>query len=82
MGTLNGMAATTTIKVPPGLRDRVNRDARARGLTAAQLLTELVDSYERKQRMDDFGRAFAAAGYEYRDETAAWDVAETAWPDA
>lgn len=76
------MAATTTIKVPPTLRDRVNRDASARGLTAAELLAELVDDYERRERLDAFGRAFAAADEQYRTETEAWNAAEVDWPRA
>lgn len=74
------MAATTTIKVPPALRDRVNREASTRGLTAAEWLTELVDDYERRKRLDAFGRAFAGADEQYRAESAAWDSAETPWP--
>jgi hypothetical protein len=76
------MAASTTIKVPPALRDRVNRDAGERGLTAAQLIEQLIDMYERQQRLDAFGRAFATADDEYRHETERWGSAESEWPHA
>ncbi len=65
----------TTIKVPEELRDRINRDARARGLSAAGLIEGLLDGYERRQRMESFGRAFRGADSEYWDEFREWDVA-------
>lgn len=46
----------TTIKVPVELRDRINREARARGVTAAGLIEGLLDGYERRWRMESFGR--------------------------
>lgn len=64
----------TTIKVPTDLRDRINRDARARGLTAAGLIEALLDGYERRQRMDAFGRAAQGADASYWDEFQQWDV--------
>jgi predicted transcriptional regulator len=82
MSYTRAMAATTTIKVPPALRDRVNREANTRGLTAAELLTELIDDYERRQRLDAFGRAFAAADEQYQAETETWNSAEAEWPRA
>lgn len=66
--------ATTTIKVSADLRDRINRGARERGVTAAGLIEGLLDAYERRQRMAAFGRAFAAADDEYWDEFRSWDV--------
>lgn len=65
----------TTIKVPAELRDRINRDAQDRGVTAAGLIERLLDGHERRQRMEAFGRAFRGAGSEYWDELQAWDVA-------
>ena len=65
----------TTIKVPVELRDRINRDAQERGLTAAGLIEKLLDGYERRRRMEAFGRAFRSADQEYRDEFREWDVA-------
>lgn len=66
--------ATTTIKVPTELRDRINRDARARGVTAAGLIERLLDAYERRQRMEAFGRAVKRADVSYWDEFRSWDV--------
>ncbi|MFT4099574.1 MAG: hypothetical protein QM674_00785 [Burkholderiaceae bacterium] len=65
---------TTTIKVPIELRDRINRDARERGVTASKLIEALLDGYERRQRMEAFGRAFRSADKGYRDEFLDWDV--------
>ncbi len=64
----------TTIKVSAELRDRINRDARKRGLTAAGLIERLLDAHERRQRMEAFGRAFRGAEATYWDEFRAWDV--------
>ena len=66
---------TTTIKVPVELRDRINREAQERGLTAAGLVEKLLDGYERRRRMEAFGRAFRCADQDYRDEFREWDVA-------
>lgn len=68
---------TTTIKVPVELRDRINRDAQEQGVTAAGLIEKLLDGYERRRRMEAFGRAFRGADREYRDEFREWDVALT-----
>ncbi len=65
----------TTIKVSEELRDRINRDAQARGLTAAGLIEGLLDGYERRQRMAAFGEAFRSADASYWDEFGDWDVA-------
>lgn len=65
----------TTIKVPAELRDRINNDARETGVSAARLIERLLDAYERRKRMDDFGRAFSTADGGYRDEFHEWDVA-------
>ena len=64
----------TTIKVPVELRDRINRDAQESGVTAAGLIEKLLDGYERRRRMESFGRAFRGADQEYRDEFREWDV--------
>ncbi|MCL2780143.1 MAG: toxin-antitoxin system protein [Actinomycetia bacterium] len=74
------MAATTTIKVTPALRERINRHAAERGLTACGFMEQLVGDLEREQMLAAFGHAFAAAGTDYRDETADWDGIQTAWP--
>ncbi|MBK8460118.1 MAG: hypothetical protein WAS07_07280 [Micropruina sp.] len=67
--------ASTTIKVPVELRDRINRDASERGLTAAGLIEGLLDGYERRQRMEAFGRAFRGADQAYWDDFRVWDLA-------
>lgn len=64
----------TTIKVSAELRDRINRDAKERGLTAAGLIEALLDDEERQRRMAAFGATFRRADQAYRDESAAWDV--------
>jgi hypothetical protein len=66
------MAAT--IKVSEELRDRINRDAQERGVTAAGLIEGLLDGYERRRRMESFGRAFRGADQSYWDEFRVWDV--------
>jgi len=68
----------TTIKVPVELRDRISRDAKARGVTAAALLNELLDDAERTRRMRALGEAFAAVDDddEYWDDVRAWDAIE------
>lgn len=68
------MATTTTIKVPVELRDRINRDAQERGVTAAGLIEGLLDGYERRRRMEAFGQSFRSAEREYWDEFRDWDV--------
>lgn len=65
---------TTTIKVSVALRDRINLDARERGVTAAGLIEGLLDGYERRKRMEEFGRAFRGADSGYWDEFHDWDV--------
>lgn len=66
--------ATTTIKVPVELRDRINRDAKEHGVTAATLIEGLLDSYERRRRMEAFGRSFRSADDEYWEEVRQWDT--------
>jgi len=70
----------TTIKVPVELRDRISRDAKARGVTAAALLSELLDDAERRRRMAAVGEAFATLedDDEYWDDVRAWDKIEAA----
>lgn len=71
---LVSMTDVTTIKVPRALRERIARDASQRGVTAASLLGELLDRYEREQRLIAVGAAYAAGSdAEYVDEIAAWD---------
>lgn len=74
LGVLSGVA-TTTIKVSVALRDRINSDAQKNGVTAAGLIERLLDAYERRQRMEAFGRATRSADSTYWDEFHVWDVA-------
>ena len=72
---MTSMAKTTTIKVPTELRDRINNHARDQGVSAAGFLGRLVEAYDRRKRMEAFGRAFATADYTYWDEFHEWDTA-------
>lgn len=65
----------TTIKVSVELRDRINRDAQERGVTAAGFIEGLLDAYEHRRRMEAFGHAFKHADSSYWDEFMSWDVA-------
>ena len=64
----------TTIKVSTELRDRINAGAQARGVSAAGLIEGLLDSFERRQRMEAFGSAVREADQDYWDEFHQWDV--------
>jgi hypothetical protein len=71
---LNGMTDATTIKVPRTIRERISLDAARRGMTAAALIGELLDRYEREQRFAAVREAYTTpsdAGYV--EEIAAWD---------
>ncbi len=68
------MADVTTIKVPRAWRERISRDASKRGLTAATLIGELLDRYEREQRFAAVGEAYASPPDPgYVEEIAAWE---------
>jgi hypothetical protein len=70
------MTEATTIKVPRRLRDRIKADAASRGVTAAALIGELLDRYEREARMAAVARAYAGGvDADYASESAAWDDA-------
>ena len=56
-------------------------DAKERGVSAAGLIEKLLDGYERRRRMEAFGRAFRGADQAYRDEFRYWDVAMADGPD-
>lgn len=66
----------TTIKVDEALRDRVNQAARARGVSAARLIDEMLQRHERWARLEAFAAAMATADDRYWDEFAEWDAAE------
>ena len=73
---LSGMAATTTIKVTPQARDRINARARAQGLTPATYVERLVDEDDRRQRFAAVRAGYAALSPDddYYAETAEWDT--------
>jgi hypothetical protein len=54
------MAATATVRVEPDVRDRINGLAAARGVTASQLLGELVRAAEEAQLLYDMNADFEA----------------------
>jgi hypothetical protein len=74
------MAATTTLRVRPATRDRLNRLAQQDHVSAAELLDRLVEREEQERLLqamnDDFGRLRddADAWSAFKAETAAWDA--------
>jgi hypothetical protein len=74
------MAATTTLRVRPHTRDRLNRLAQEDQISAPELLDRLVEREERERLLSamngDFERLRAdrAASAEFEAETAAWDT--------
>lgn len=66
--------STTTVKVSTELRDRINREAGARGTTASSFIEMILDDYVRRQRMEAFGAAIRGADQDYWDEFHEWDV--------
>ncbi|MHB8961322.1 MAG: ribbon-helix-helix protein [Candidatus Limnocylindrales bacterium] len=68
------MTAVTTIKVPKELRDRIARQAADRGVTAAQLLDELLQERERRARLDAVRAAYADRDAAYTAEVDVWDT--------
>lgn len=72
------MAATTTIKVTPQARDRINNRARAQGVTPAVILERLLDQDDRARRFDAVRAGYAAlpAGDDYDAETGEWDAVD------
>jgi hypothetical protein len=72
------MSDLTTIKVPRELRERVSRDARLHGLTAAGLISSLLDDLERADRLRSVGDAYAK-GVDSEDtaDLSDWDQASS-----
>lgn len=68
------MPAVTTIKVPKELRDRIASQAADRGVTAAQLLDELLRERERRARLDAVRAAYADRDAAYTAEVDVWDT--------
>ncbi len=82
MGMLLGMQGMTTIKVSRDLRQRISEDAAERGVTAAVLISELLDNYEREQRLAAVGRVYLGArDVGYVEEIAAWDQTSSDGPN-
>jgi hypothetical protein len=75
------MAATTTLRVRPDTRDRLNRLAREDRVSAPELLERLVEREEQdrllKTMNDDFQRLRGdePAWQEFKAETTLWDTA-------
>jgi predicted DNA-binding protein len=72
------MAATSTIRVTPETRDRLNRISAERGISAGELVEELVGEAEDRALLDAMEahyeelRADSEARELARDEIAAW----------
>jgi hypothetical protein len=64
----------TTIKVPKTLRERISREAAQQGLTAAGLISELLDEHERQARFRAVRRAYENPDSDYLEETEVWDT--------
>lgn len=45
-------AATTTVKVSPGVRDRLNEIAAAQGLSAGSIIEKLLEAYLWSQQVE------------------------------
>ena len=79
--TFRAMPASTTLRVRPDTRDRLNRLAREDGVSAPELLERLVEQEEAARALrsmnSDFERLRADTGAwrEFEAETAAWDAA-------
>lgn len=68
----------TTIKVDSEVRDRLNAEARKRGLTAGSFVEELLDAWAREQRFAAIREAMAQTPRNlidsYRAELSALDT--------
>ncbi|MDR1998413.1 MAG: hypothetical protein LBQ06_00505, partial [Frankiaceae bacterium] len=56
-----GHTATANVKVSQAVRDRINTDARAEGVTPAVFLERLVERWEREQFLTAVRDAYAAS---------------------
>jgi hypothetical protein len=66
--------AVTTIKVPKSVRERVAARANEQHITAAEVITQLLDEADRRARFDAVRAAYADPDPAYRDETETWDT--------
>lgn len=68
----------TTIKLDADLRDRLNAEARARGMTAGSFVEQLLETWLREQRFAAMRAAMARTSPKemasYLEETGAWDA--------
>jgi predicted kinase len=77
------MSATTTLRVRPDTRDRINRLAAEDHVPAPELIARLVEKEEHERLLramnDDFGRLRedATRWAAFEGETAAWDTTST-----
>ena len=63
----------TTIKVSKDLRARIARGAAQRRVTAAGLISSLLDEHDREARLQAVGRAYLEASATDDADTVAWD---------
>jgi hypothetical protein len=72
---LEGMSdLLTTIKVPKSLRERIALRAKPQGMTAAEVVAELLDDADRRARFDAVREAYAQPDDSYWEESEAWDT--------
>lgn len=75
IGILAGMPdGVTTIKVPKSVRERIAARAGEQRITAAELITQLLDEADRRSRFDAVRAAYADPDLSYRAETETWDT--------
>jgi hypothetical protein len=67
-----GMTDLTTIKVPKALRRRLAEQAEKARVTAAGMITALLDEHERRARFRAVGEAYAREDDSYLDELDEW----------
>lgn len=78
--TLTPMAATTTMRIRPETRDRINRLAEVDRVSAPDVLDRLVEQEEEARLLKAMNAEFEAlrsdpgAWSEFKAETAAWDA--------
>jgi predicted transcriptional regulator len=75
----------TTIKLDADLRNRLDAEARSRGVTAGSFVEELFELWQREQRFAAIRRAMAAASADelasYQAEVAELDTLTDDLPD-
>ena len=66
----------TTIKIDPALRDQLNAEARARGVTVGSVVEQLWQAWQREQRFAAIRAAMASATEADRER---WHAEDEAW---